>query len=113
MSVTSKAVESSEERMTFDHGSVQTVRIGGFVIRSNTFAPGWRWSTSVKPMAKTDSCNVHHVGYLLSGTLGVASDDGVEAEIHAGEAYEILPGHDGWVVGDEPVRSVEFTAAGA
>jgi hypothetical protein len=113
MSVTSKALESSDETMTFDHGSVQVVRIGGFVIRSNTFAPGWRWSTNVKPIAKTESCNVHHVGYLLSGTLRVASDDGTEAEIRAGEAYEILPGHDGWVVGDEAVRSVEFTGAEA
>jgi hypothetical protein len=113
MSVTSKALESSDQTTTFDHGSVQVVRIGGFAIRSSTFAPGWRWSTSVKPIAKTDSCNVHHVGYLLSGTLGVASDDGIAAEIRAGEAYEILPGHDGWVVGDEVVRSVEFTATEA
>ena len=113
MSVTSKALESSDETTTFEHGSVQVVRIGGSVIRGNTFAPGWRWSTSVKPMAKTDSCTVHHVGYLLSGTLRVASDDGIETEIRAGEAYEILPGHDGWVVGDETVRSVEFTAAEA
>jgi hypothetical protein len=113
MSVTIKALEDSDETTTFDHGSVQVVRVGGVVIRSSTFAPGWRWSTSVKPIAKTDSCNVHHVGYLVSGTLGVASDDGKDAEIHAGEAYEILPGHDGWVVGDEAVRSVEFTAAEA
>jgi hypothetical protein len=110
MSVTNKDLESSDETMTFDHGSVEVVRIGGFMIRRNTFEPGWRWSTSVKPIAKTDSCHVHHVGYLLSGTLRVASDDGTETEIRAGEAYEIRPGHDGWVVGDEAVRSIEFAA---
>lgn len=110
MGVTSRALERPDETMTFDDGSIQIVRIGGSVIRRNTFEPGWRWSASVGPMAKTDTCHVHHVGYLLSGTLRVASDDGTEAEIHAGEAYEILPGHDGWVVGDEAVRAVEFTA---
>jgi uncharacterized cupin superfamily protein len=59
-------------------------------------------------LVNTDSCQVHHAGYLLQGRLGVATDDGSEAEIGPGEAYEIQPGHDGWVVGDEAVISVEF-----
>ena len=110
MGVTHKAVGIPDEIMTFEHGQVQVVKVGGFTIRLNTFEPGWRWSENIKPIATTDSCQVHHVGYLLSGRLHVATEDGADAEIAPGEAYEIQPGHDGWVVGDEPVMSVEFSA---
>ena len=112
MGVTNRALESPNETMTFDHGHVQTVKIGGSTIRRNTFEPGWRWSTNVKPIVRTDSCQVHHVGYLLSGRLHVATNDGAEAEIGPGEAYEIQPGHDGWVIGDEAVTAVEFSGEG-
>jgi hypothetical protein len=88
------------------------VSLGEFTISRFTFEPGWRWSTSVKPIAKTESCQVHHVGYLLSGRLHVATEDGGETEILAGDAYEIRPGHDGWVVGDQVVTSIEFTNGG-
>jgi hypothetical protein len=108
MTVIRKDMGTPDETMSFDHGSVQVVRIGAFTFRLNTFEPGWQWSTSIKPMATTDSCQVHHVGYLLSGRLGVTSNTGSDMEINAGEAYEIMPGHDGWVVGDEAVRSIEF-----
>jgi hypothetical protein len=63
------------------------------------------------PMANTDSCQVHHVGYLVSGRLHVATDGGGEAEIGPGEAYDIQPGHDGWVVGDEPFTSVDLSGS--
>jgi hypothetical protein len=112
MGVTNGDMGSLGETMTFDNGQVEVVKIGGSTIRRNTFEPGWRWSVNVKPIAATDSCQVHHVGYLLSGRLHVATDDGAEAEIGAGEAYEIQPGHDGWVVGDEAVISIEFSPAG-
>jgi hypothetical protein len=109
MGVTSKGMGSPDETMAFPNGQVQVVRIGESMIRRSTFEPGWRWSTSIKPLVKTDSCQVHHVGYLLSGRLRVAANDGGEAEIGPGEAYEIQPGLDGWVVGDEAVTSVEFS----
>jgi mannose-6-phosphate isomerase-like protein (cupin superfamily) len=108
MGVTNRSLGSSPETMTFDHGQVQKVKVGESTISRCIFEPGWRWSKSVKPIAKTDSCQVHHVGYILSGRLRVATNDGQEAEIGPGEAYEIQPGHDGWVVGDEAVMSVEF-----
>lgn len=108
MGVTNRGFGSADETMTFEHGQAKRVKIGEFTISRFTFEPGWRWSTSVKPLVKTDSCRAYHVGYVLSGTLHVKTDDGGETEIGPGEAYEIQPGHDGWVVGDEAVESVEF-----
>jgi hypothetical protein len=112
MGVTSRDMGSPDETTTFDNGQVEVVKISGSTIRRNTFEPGWRWSQNVGPMAGTDSCHVHHVGYLLSGRLHVVAEDGGEAEIGPGEAYEIQPGHDGWVVGDQAVTAIEFSPAG-
>lgn len=108
MAVTHKSMASPDGTKTFEGTLVQVVKIGDATVHRNTFQPGWRWSKNVGPTAQADRCHVHHVGYILSGTLRVASDDGNETEIGAGEAYEIQPGHDGWVVGDEPVMSIEF-----
>src|SRR5437879_5137412 len=79
MSVTNRSLESPDETRTFDHGQVQVVKIGDTTIGRYSFEPGWRWSESVKPIAKTDSCQAHHVGYILSGRLHVKTDDGGEA----------------------------------
>jgi hypothetical protein len=109
MGVTNKALGTPDETKTFDHVHVEVVKVGESTISRFTFEPGWRWSKSVKPIAKTESCQAHHVGYILSGRLHVATEDGGDAEIGPGEAYDIQPGHDGWVVGDEAVVSVEFS----
>jgi hypothetical protein len=108
MSVTDRRFDEPDETKTFEHGRAETVTFDGTRVTRNTFQPGWRWSTSVGPLMGTDSCQVHHIGYMLSGRLHVATEDGGDAEIVAGQTYEIQPGHDGWVVGDEPVISVEF-----
>lgn len=79
MGVTQRSLESPDETRTFDHGQLQVVKIGESTIGRYTFEPGWRWSDSVKPIAKTESCQVHHVGCILSGRLHVVSDDGDEA----------------------------------
>ena len=111
MGVTNRGLENPDETRTFDRGQLQVVKLGGSTIGRYTFQPGWRWSESVKPIAKTESCQTHHVGYILSGRLHVAADDGTEADLGPGDAYDIQPGHDGWVVGDETVTSVEFVGA--
>ena len=111
MGVVSKGLGSPDETMRFDHGQMEVVTIGESTIRRSTFEPGWRWSESIKQIAKTDSCQVHHVGYLLSGTLHVAANDGGEAEIGPGDAYDIQPGHEGWVVGDEAVVMIDFSGS--
>lgn len=74
------------------------------------YDPGWRWSKDIKPVAGTQSCQFHHVGVTLSGRLRVQMQDGVELEVGPGEVFEFPPGHDAWVVGDEPWISVDFEA---
>jgi hypothetical protein len=70
--------------------------------------PGWRWSESIKPVVGGERCQMPHVGIMQSGTMHVVHDDGTEQEIGAGQACMIEPGHDAWVVGAEPVVSLEF-----
>jgi hypothetical protein len=94
-----------------DHTTVEVVKIAGGEVGRYTFEPGWRWSKHIKPVVGTDSCRTHHVGYLVSGTLHVESDDGTTADITSGSVYSIAPGHDGWVVGKDPVVVVEFQGA--
>lgn len=94
-----------------DRTTVELVKIGGGEIGRYTFQPGWRWSECIKPAVGTDTCQVEHVGYVVSGTLGVSHEDGASGEVPAGSVYRIAPGHDGWVVGDEAVVVVEFQGA--
>jgi uncharacterized cupin superfamily protein len=71
--------------------------------------PGWRWSEHVKPIAGTASCQALHTGHVISGRIMIRMDDGSEREFGPGDAYVIPPGHDGWVVGDEPYVGVDYT----
>ena len=75
--------------------------------------PGWKWSTSVKPIVGGDSCQVDHVGAVISGQLHVELDDGTSLELGAGDVYHIAPGHDAWVVGDETFDAVEWSGGAA
>jgi len=94
-----------------DKTTVEVVKVGGGEIGRFTFQPGWRWSECIKPVVGTDSCQVEHVGYVVSGTLVVQHDDGTKGEATPGGVYRIAPGHDAWVVGDEAVVVVEFQGA--
>ena len=91
--------------------TVEVVKLAGGEVGRYTFQPGWRWSEHVKPVVGGDSCQTDHVGYVVSGTLGVQTDDGTTGEAGPGCVYRIPPGHDGWVVGDEPAVVVEFQGA--
>ena len=73
--------------------------------------PGWRWSTDVKPLVGTQSCEVSHTAYIISGRLRARMNDGTEAELAAGDAHYVSPGHDGWVVGEEPCIVIDFAPA--
>ena len=89
-------------------GKVELVKIGGRMIGRATFQPGWKWSDSVKPLVKTKSCEAPHFQYHISGTLRVRMDDGTEKDLKPGDISLLPPGHDAWVVGNEPVVVVDF-----
>jgi quercetin dioxygenase-like cupin family protein len=104
-----KRFDSPDEvRPMSGKGSVEVVRIGGGVVGRVTFEPGWRWSEHVKPIAGTDSCQAGHLAYIVSGRQAVRMDDGTELEFGPGDVVAIPPGHDGWVVGDEPCVLLDF-----
>jgi hypothetical protein len=102
------ALAKPDEVRTFEKGKVEIFNLGGAVIGRATFEPGWRWSTCVKPIAKTDYCEAAHVGYQLSGTMHVELRDGQSLELKKGDFFSLPAGHDGWVIGDEPVVSLDF-----
>ena len=97
-----------DEVRKFDKGRVELVNIGGATIGRAIFEPGWRWSTSVKPLVNTRSCEASHFQYHVSGTIKVLMDDGTEKEFKAGDVSLLPSGHDAWVVGNEPVVVVDF-----
>ena len=104
-----KSMNSPDEVRDFPLGKLSLVNFEGVTFGLATFQPGWRWSTSVKPLVKTDSCEAPHTNYHLSGKLGVKMDDGSEAEFGPGDIGVIPPGHDAWVIGDEPVVAMDIT----
>jgi quercetin dioxygenase-like cupin family protein len=108
-----KSLDTPEESLEFPKLRGGTVTVGGVTIGRGTIEPGWRWSEHIKPIAGTASCEAPHTLYVMSGRLHVAMDDGTEGEIGPGMAAVIPPGHDAWVVGDEPCMTLDFTGAKA
>jgi len=107
-----KSFESPDETRVFDKGRFEVVRIGGMTIGRATYEPGWKWSEHVGRALGKSSCEVEHVGLVVSGRATAAMDDGRVVEMKAGELFYIAPGHDSWVVGDEPYVSLHFMGAG-
>ena len=104
-----KNFDSPDETRPFEgKGKAEVVNLAGRTIGRGVFEPGWRWSENIKPIAKTDSCEVSHLGYCLSGRMRVFMDDGSEGEVGPGDAFAIPPGHDAEVVGDEPCVLLDF-----
>jgi len=103
-----KSFNNPDEIRTFPLGKLELVTIGGIVVGRATLEPGWRWSSSVQPIAKTLSCEAPHFQYHVSGTLRILMDDGKEFDCKAGDVSLLPAGHDAWVVGDEPVLVVDF-----
>ena len=107
-----KSFDQPDETREFAEGTGQMafVAVGDFSVGLGEYKPGWQWSKHVKPVAKTDSCHADHNGYVISGRMVVRMDNGDEIEIGPGDAFHIPPGHDAWVVGDEPCVLYDFTA---
>ena len=108
-----KGFAGPDETRRFPNGIVEIVTLDEINVSRFVFQPGWRWATDVGPIAKTETCQHRHVGYTISGRLTVRMGDGTTLTIGPGDAYEIPPGHLGWVEGDVPWESVEFTSGHA
>jgi quercetin dioxygenase-like cupin family protein len=105
-----KSLDTPEETRPFvdNKGKVELVNTDSGPVGRATFEPGWKWSSHVKPIAKTESCQAPHLGYYVSGRMHVRMDDGEEAEFGPGDFAEIPPGHDAWIVGDEPCVVIDW-----
>jgi len=106
-----KDFSAPEEVRRPERATVEVVKVGECEIGRFTFEPGWRWSECIKPVVGTESCQVEHVGYVVSGSLRIRHDDGSTGDITPGTVYRIAPGHDGWNLGDVPCVVVEFQGA--
>lgn len=106
-----KRFEHPDEIRTFEKGKFELVHLGGMTIGRATYQPGWKWSTHVGQASGTKSCQVQHVGMVVAGRVTAAMDDGRVIEMKAGDLFYIAPGHDSWVVGDEPYVSLHFLGA--
>jgi hypothetical protein len=107
-----KRFDQPDEIRTFEKGKFELVRIGGMIIGRASYDPGWKWSEHVGKALGKRSCDVEHVGMVLSGRAVAAMDDGRVVEVGAGDIFYIAPGHDSWVVGDEPYVSLHLMGAG-
>ena len=103
-----RSFSSPDEVRQFEKGKLDLVKIGGATVGRAVFQPGWKWSMHLKPIAKTKSCESPHFQYHISGTLHVVMDDGTERDLRAGDVSLLPPGHDAWVVGNEPAVVVDF-----
>ena len=111
MNVDLKRFDNPDEVRAFEKGRFEILRIGGMTIGRATYEPGWKWSVHVGAALGKSSCDVEHVGIVISGRATAAMDDGLIKEMKAGDVFYIAPGHDSWVVGDEPYVSLHFLGA--
>ena len=108
MQLRRKRFDRPNEIRRVEKAHIELVELGELTIGRAIFEPGWRWSEHVKPIVGTESCQVHHLGYVVSGHLHIEMTDGASMDVMGGDAFEIPPGHDAWVIGDEPWISVDW-----
>src|SRR5271170_2526058 len=103
-----KSFDRPDEVREFPAGRLELLKIGGAMVGRAVFQPGWRWATSVQPLAKTKSCEAPHFQYHVSGVLRIRMDDGTEFDCKPGDVSLLPSGHDAWVVGNQPAVVVDF-----
>ena len=106
-----KSFDDPDEIRVFEKGKFEIVHLGGMTIGRATYEPGWRWSVHVGPNVGASHCNVEHVCLVISGCSAAAIEGGEVREFPAGTLFYLPPGppgHDSWVVGDEPYVSLHF-----
>lgn len=103
-----RTFDDADEHREFEEGFVDLISIAGVTFGRETLRPGWCWSKHVRTIADTERCEFHHVGYQVSGRWIVEDRDGVQQEIGPGDVFDTPPGHDSWVIGDEPCVTIDF-----
>ena len=106
-----KSFDSPDDVLVFEKGRFELLRLGPMTIGRATYQPGWKWSQHVGPSAGTPLCEVEHVGLVISGRAAVRMRDGSERVLEPGTAFYVPPGHDSWVVGQEPYVSLHLMGA--
>jgi quercetin dioxygenase-like cupin family protein len=104
-----KSLDQPDETRPVEKGRVEVVELDVGTVMRTIFEPGWRWSECVKPIVGGESCQIDHFGYCISGRLHVQMENGEEFDVGPADAMRIPPGHDAWVVGDEPYVGIDFT----
>jgi quercetin dioxygenase-like cupin family protein len=99
------------ESRTFDRGKLDLLTLGGMTLGRASYEPGWRWTEHVGPTAGTELCEIEHVGVVLAGRAAVRMRDGTEIVMEPGDVFTVPPGHDSWVVGEEPYVSLHLLGA--
>jgi quercetin dioxygenase-like cupin family protein len=102
--------DTPEETRPFAEGMghLDLVNLAGGGVGRAVFEPGWKWSKHVKPIAGTESCQAAHMGYCISGQMKIVMDDGQESMLGPGDFMICPPGHDAWIVGDEPCVMIDW-----
>ncbi len=108
MDLTLINLDNPTELRTFPNGRFELYKIGPITVGRATYEPGWKWSEHVGALTGETSCQVEHVGLVLSGAAVAKMDDGAEKVMRAGDFFYVPPGHDSWVVGDEPYVSLHI-----
>lgn len=106
--VTLKRFDEPDDTRTFAKGRFDLVKLGSMTLGRASYEPGWRWSEHVGKGTGQAFCEVEHVGLVISGRATAAMRDGTVVELNPGDLFHIPPGHDSWVIGDEPYVSLHF-----
>jgi class 3 adenylate cyclase len=106
-----RVFDDDGDRHAFSRGVAQIVKLGEATVARGVYQPGWRWTKDMPGIAGSPTCRLHHLGYAISGELHVLTDEGQTLEVKEGSVYEIPPGHDAWVVGDQPFVTIDWTSA--
>ena len=103
--------DEPDERRTFPNGVFDLLSAGGTTMGRARYEPGWRWSQDVGPAVGAELCEIENLGVVLSGRAAVRMRDGRELVMEPGDVFAVPPGHDSWVVGDEPYVSLHLLGA--
>jgi hypothetical protein len=106
-----KNLDRPDERPTLPKGRAEMVQLGDQIVVRGVLDPGWRWSNDWQSIMGTSSCEMPHTGIVLSGRWHFEMDDGTGVDLGPGDVYAIPPGHDAWVIGDEPVKTLDWVLA--